>query len=89
MRPNDDPGPGQVYYRLRRVTETIVEKTHVPCVLDDAKLARLRSLYFSDVAWADPSPAFPSYDRSVAANPFVAFAAIPARSRYQFMLDDA
>jgi len=89
VRPYDDPGPGEMHYRLRRVTETIVEKTHVPYVLSDAKLARLQRLFFSDAQWSDPSPAFPSYDRNVAANPFLAFAAIPARSRYQFMLDDA
>ena len=89
VRPYDDPGPGDVHYRLRRVTETIVEKTHVPYVLGDAKLARLQRIFFSEAKWSDPSPTFPSYDRSVAANPFVAFAAIPARSRYQFMLDDA
>jgi len=89
VRPYDDPRSTEVHYRLRRVAETIVEKTHVPYVLSDAKLARLRRLFFSDAEWHDPSPAFPSYDRSVAANPFVSFAAIPVRSRYQFMLDDA
>lgn len=89
VRPYDDPGSPEVHYRLRRVAETIVEKTHVPYLLSEAKLARLRRLFFSDTEWRDPSPAFPSYERSVAANPFIAFRAIPAQSRYQFMLDDA
>ncbi|MBM4202210.1 MAG: hypothetical protein FJ189_13115 [Gammaproteobacteria bacterium] len=31
----------------------------------------------------------PSYDPEVASNPFVAFQAIPVRSRYRFMLDEA
>jgi hypothetical protein len=89
VRPYDDPGPGEVHYRLRRLTETIVEKTHVPYVLGEAKLARLRKIFFADASWAEPSPAFPTYDPSTAANPFVSFAAIPARARYEFMLDDA
>lgn len=88
VRPYDDPGTPEFHYRLRRVTEAIVEKTHVPYFLSDAKMARLRQLFFSG-DWADPAPRFPPYDREVAANPFVAFAAIPARARYQFLLDDA
>jgi hypothetical protein len=88
-RPYDDPGSREMYYRLRRIKETIVEKTHVPYVLGDEKLERLRHIFFSDAEWTDPSPAFPSYDPAVAANPFIAFGAIPARSRYQFLLDDA
>jgi Fatty acid cis/trans isomerase (CTI) len=88
VRPYDDPKSSQVYYRLRRLNETIVEKTHIPYLLNDAKLARLRQLFLA-ADWGGASPAFPSYDVDVAANPFVAFSAIPARSRYQFMLDDA
>jgi hypothetical protein len=88
LRPYDDPGVPRPYYRFRRITETIVAKTHVPYRLDRAKLARLRQIFFvSD--WGDVSTAFPSYDRKIAANPFLAFRAIPARARYQFLLDDA
>ena len=86
-RPYDDPGPGPLYYRLRRIRETLVEKTHVPYQLSDAKLARLRELFF-DGSWTAPPGPSP-YDPGRAANPFVAFAAIPARARYQFLLDDA
>jgi hypothetical protein len=85
-RPYDDPGIAPFYYRLRRVRETLVAKTHVPYRLDDAKLARLRELFFGP-AWVDPGP-WP-YDARTASNPFLAFAAIPARARYQFLLDDA
>jgi hypothetical protein len=88
VRPYDDPGVARAYYRFRRIRETIVEKTHVPYLLDDEKLARLRQLFFGP-DWGDASLRFPSYERSVAANPFVAFQAIPARARYQFLLDDA
>jgi hypothetical protein len=89
VRPFDDPRTPNVYYRLRRITESIVEKTHAPYTLSDAKLLRLERVFFADAAWSDPSPKLPSYAPSVAANPFVAFAAIPARARYQFLLDDA
>ena len=85
-RPYDDPR-APFFYRLRRIRETLVEKTHVPYRLGDAKLARLRHLFF-DPPWStgpEPSPYNPKY----AANPFIAFAAIPARARYQFLLDDA
>jgi hypothetical protein len=85
-RPYDDPGV-PFFYRLRRIRETLVEKTHVPYRLNDAKLARLRHLFF-DPPWS-PEPGPSPYDRKHAANPFVAFAAIPARARYQFLLDDA
>jgi hypothetical protein len=88
VRPFDDPGVPRVWYRLRRVRETIVEKTHVPYRLSAEKLAHLRHL-FLDADWGAASTAFPSYAPEVAANPFVAFAAIPARARYQFLLDDA
>jgi hypothetical protein len=86
-RPYDDPGSTPFYYRLRRIRETLVEKTHVPYRLNDAKLARLRQLFFGD-PWGKPPDSL-RYDRKHAANPFVAFAAIPARARYQFLLDDA
>jgi hypothetical protein len=86
VRPFDDPKVARVHYRLVRLTETIVRKTHAPFELSDQKLARFRDLFF-DPKWA--VTALPSYAPEVAANPFVAFAAIPARSRYQFMLDDA
>jgi hypothetical protein len=86
-RPYDDPGSDPWFYRLRRIHETLVEKTHVPYRLSAAKLARLRHLFF-DSPWSVPSGQSP-YDRSQAANPFVAFAPIPVRARYQFLLDDA
>ncbi len=88
VRPYDDPGASRVFYRFRRVVETIVEKTHAAYLLGDAKLARLRHIFF-DAEWSERTPRFPSYDVAVAANPFVAFASIPAAARYQFLLDDA
>jgi Fatty acid cis/trans isomerase (CTI) len=84
-RPYDDPGAGPIYYRLRRIHETLVLKTHAPYELSAAKLARLRHLFYES-PWSDGAPF--TVDRS-SANPFVTFAAIPAKARYQFLLDDA
>ena len=86
VRPFDDPKVARVHYRLLRLSETIVQKTHAPFELSDHKLARFQELFF-EPRWT--VKALPSYEPDVAANPFVAFAAIPPRSRYQFMLDDA
>jgi hypothetical protein len=85
-RPYDDPGVARVFYRLRPIRDTIVHKTHVVYQIGDAKLGRLREL-FLDVAW-EPGE-LPGHSPEEAANPFVAFAEIPAKSRYQFLLDDA
>lgn len=86
VRPFDDPKVARVHYRLVRLHETIVHKTHAPFELSDRKLARFREL-FLESQWSIDG--LPSYVPEVAANPFIAFAAIPPRSRYQFMLDDA
>jgi len=86
VRPYDDPKILRVYYRLVPVTETIVQKTHVAFELDDRKLQRFRELFLEPKWKVD---ALPGFDPDVAGNPFIAFAAIPAKSRYQFLLDDA
>jgi len=84
-RPNDDPGT-QFFYRLRPINDVIVHKTHITYALSDRKLARVRELFLDD-SWALAQ--LPGYGAGHRANPFLAFAAIPARARYQFMLDDA
>lgn len=86
VRPYDDPGNGPFYYRLRPIRGTIVNKTHIVYPLGPNRLARYRAL-FLETDWDVET--LPSYDEKVAANPFITFAAIPARSRYQFLLDDA
>ncbi|MBI4872922.1 MAG: fatty acid cis/trans isomerase [Candidatus Riflebacteria bacterium] len=83
--PNDDPG-GPVYYRLRPVSGSIVQKTHVTYPFGLDKLEHLRRL-FAQVDWKVDE--LPSYSPDNAANPFVTFAAIPAKLRYQFLLDNA
>jgi len=84
-RPYDDPG-ATAYYRLQPVEGTIVRKTHILYELSPARMTRLRALFLA----ADWRPThFPSRASDVASNPFIAFAEIPPRSRYQYLLDDA
>jgi hypothetical protein len=85
VRPNDDPG-GPFHYRLRQVEGTIVHKSHLPYALGGAKRARFEELFLAP-DWDVGN--LPDYSPLNAANPFLPFSAIPARARYQFMLDTA
>ncbi|MEE3329020.1 MAG: fatty acid cis/trans isomerase, partial [Myxococcota bacterium] len=85
-RPYDDPGTPRFWYRLRPITSTIVHKTHTLYELSGEKQARLREL-FLESDWE--ASQFPSYDPEEASNPFITFVDIPARARYQYLLDDA
>jgi len=85
-RPFDDPEVDRVYYRFVRRLERPLEKTHMPYPLSAARLHRVREL-FIDAAYAVDH--LPSYEPEVGANPFRAFQAIPAESRYRFMLEEA
>ena len=87
VRPYDDPGADRFYYRFRKIHSTIVHKTHMVFTLDDAKLQRFQELFITP-EWLEP-PHRVGYDTTLSANPFVAFMQIPARSRYQFLLDNA
>ena len=84
-RPYDDPGT-PIYYRLRPIEATIVQKTHILYELSPGRMEHLRKLFLAD-DWQ--ATQFPTYAPEVASNPFVTFAEIPARSRYQYLLDDA
>ena len=85
-RPYDDPGVSRVYYRLTPERETLVAKTHMPYALNPARMALWRALFLTSDYKVD---ALPSYAPDVAANPFVAFEALPVDARYRFMLDEA
>ncbi|MFP8878468.1 MAG: fatty acid cis/trans isomerase [Myxococcota bacterium] len=85
-RPYDAPGVERFWYRLRPITSTIVHKTHSIYPIGEARKKRLTELFLAS-DWT-PS-AFPSYDHEKASNPFVTFAEVPARARYQYLLDDA
>lgn len=84
-RPTDDPGP-RFWYCFKPFAQTVVEKTHLPYLLDARKLTWYERNFFA-TAW-NPGT-WPGYDEKLAGNPFRVFAAIPVRSRYQFLLEDA
>jgi len=84
-RVNEDPG-SKFYYRFMVLDESIVHKTHITYGLSEAKRSHLQALFFAEDWSLD---ALPGYDADARSNPFVTFAAIPAKARYQFMLDDA
>ncbi len=85
VRPYDDPGPAPFFYRFRRIHSTIVHKTHMVVGFGDDTLARYRAL-FLEPQWLEPPHLMP-YDEALGANPFVIYAQIPPRSRYEFLLD--
>jgi hypothetical protein len=85
-RPYDDPGVGEFWYRLVPIESTIVHKTHIVYPLAETRMQRLSEL-FLESDW-EPTK-LPEYDANEGSNPFATFAEIPARSRYQFLLDDA
>ncbi|MBW2542779.1 MAG: fatty acid cis/trans isomerase [Deltaproteobacteria bacterium] len=85
-RPYDDPGPEDFWYRLVPIESTIVHKTHIVYPLGESRMRRLSELFLAS-DW-EPSK-LPEYDANEGSNPFETFAEIPARSRYQFLLDDA
>ncbi len=87
VRPYDDPGVEQVYYRFRKIHSTIVHKTHMVFPLDDAQLQRFDELFIQP-NWLQ-TPHLVSYEPVASANPFRTFEQIPPRSRYQFLLDNA
>lgn len=86
VRVFDDPGIGKFYYRLKRYTSSIVDKSHIIYELSDQRMTRYKDLFIQpDYQVTD----LPSYDAKIASNPFKTFVDIPVKSRYQFLLDDA
>jgi len=86
VHPYNDPDATPFYYRLLRYSPTIVAKNHSVYELSDARMQRYRELFLApDYIVHEP----PSYEMETASNPFKVFAAIPAVSRYRFLLDDA
>lgn len=75
------------YYRLRPITNTRTHKDHIPYLLSEVKMQNWKQ-YFYESKWDFVPEKMPSYDRS-GGNPFKTFEAIPVKSRYQFLLDDA
>ncbi|WP_455203731.1 fatty acid cis/trans isomerase [Kaarinaea lacus] len=86
VRPYDNPGVSKFYYRLKRYDRVVVEKTHLPYSLSNKRMARFEEL-FLDADYEVNK--LPSYDQILSSNPFKTFVPIPAKNRYQFLLDEA
>ncbi len=86
LRPLDDPGKRQFYYRLLRFTPSVVSKNHIVYEFSDKRRQRFIELFLQPEYVV---PKLPEYGSKIASNPFQVFSAIPAVSRYRFMLDDA
>ena len=85
-RPYDDPKVPTFYYRLQRMNVTPLDKIHMPYRFDSERLAWYRSLFLEpDYTVAK----LPGYTPDIAANPFRSFRAIPVKSRYRFLLEEA
>ncbi len=85
LRPYDDPGDAPFFYRFRKIHSTIVHKTHMVVGFGDDTLARYGEL-FIEPTWLEDPHRMP-YDEALGANPFVIYAQIPPRARYEFLLD--
>lgn len=94
-RPYDDPlseikkdseHKANFYYRLIKNNDTIIAKRHMPYPFGEAKLKRITELFITPDYRVQT---LPDYQLKNASNPFKTFAAIPAKSRYQFLLDQA
>lgn len=86
--PNQSAG-GPFHYRLRMVRESIVQKNHITYPLDERRRTHFQTLFFKGAWTVPPKPEHETRDKDARANPFLTFEPIPAKARYQFMLDDA
>lgn len=83
--PFDHPGE-KFSYRLRPITNTITHKNHIPYEFSKQKMKKWNRNFYQS-KWSNIPKTMPEYGRA-GANPYKTFASIPARSRYQFFLDD-
>ncbi|QFR49168.1 peptidylprolyl isomerase [Sulfurimonas lithotrophica] len=86
VRPYDNPKVDKFYYRFKKIESTIVHKTHMVYDMSFDKLERFKELFIKP-KWDEKAYDF-GYDSEDNANPFIVFSQIPAKSRYQFLLDD-
>lgn len=82
---DSDPG-GPFFYRFQPQHGTRMFKTHITFALDESERARIDALFFASDWQLDRLPGYSDDER---ANPFITFAALPARARYRFMLEHA
>lgn len=87
-RANSHPGVEKFYYCIVKYPPTVVSKNHLPYNIDLKKLNRVDQL-FIQTKWPIEEDKLPSYDATVAADPFHTFNNIPQESRYRYLLEDA
>lgn len=85
-RPNDEPNQ-KFYYCFQPIEPPFMLKTHMPLELSSELLKSWKNLFFESLPWKVTE--LPTYSPEVAQNPFVTFAEIPAKIRYQFLLKNA
>jgi hypothetical protein len=85
VRPYDDPGVPRFWYRFEKIHSTIVHKTHMVVEFTNETLARYGDL-FIETEWLE-EPHLVGLDDRTGANPFLIYAQIPPRVRYEFLLD--
>jgi len=78
---------GDFTYRIRPITNTIMHKHHIPFPLNDQKMDKWNKSFYQS-KWSQIPNKMPPYGRA-GANPYKTFASIPAKARYEFMLDEA
>ncbi|MFB1490289.1 MULTISPECIES: fatty acid cis/trans isomerase [unclassified Thiocapsa] len=83
--PYGDPGVERFWYRLEKLTEAPVQKSLFVWRLAPTDIAHLSALFLAP-DWAADADLNPPWDIG---NPFRVFAAIPAESRYRFLLENA
>ena len=85
-RPFDDPGKKDFYYRLQAMPITVAAKSHQPYRFDSERRNWYESLFLTPDYTIKT---LPDYAEGTAGDPFTIFAALPVRSRYRFLLEDA
>ena len=84
-RPNDAVD-GAFFYRLQPISDTLVNKTHIVYAFGKQRLDNYQQLFFVP-DWKIGK--LPGYSEAEKGNPFETFSAIPAKTRYRFLLNDA
>lgn len=84
-RPYGDP-EGEFYYCFEKTNHSLANQVHIPYPLSEQKLERIKKLFFTPNFRVS---VLPDYNENKSSNPFATFGQIPAKARYQFLLDDA
>lgn len=87
VRPFDDPKTQDFYYRFKKVSESIVHKTHTVFLLNNKRFKRFEEEFINS-SWDHEDDKLPGYGDD-AANAFLIFKNIPVKARYRFFLENA